>query len=86
MMSRRVWRSGIKWAFWAFLAAYGVAVLLLLQEKDPRSLVVLMALGLPWNLLLGWWAMLPLVTLGVLAPLANVAILYWLWKRQTSAQ
>lgn len=78
----------MKWVFWIFAGFYVVALFLLAvgtfgwfgQEQDPLSGVFLMPLGLPWNLLadrLG--ASGPAVAIS--APLANLAILYWLWKR-----
>lgn len=78
----------MKYVFAAFVVLYVAAVLLFLigtfgwfgQETDPLSGVFLMPLGLPWNLIADRIG-LPGLLVGVLSPLFNVAILYWLWKR-----
>lgn len=78
----------MKWVFIIFVVLYGAALLLLLvgafgwfgQEQDPLSGVFLMPLGLPWNLIADRIG-LPGVAVGVLSPLINAAILFWLWKR-----
>lgn len=78
----------MKWVFIIFVVLYGAALLLLLvgafgwfgQEWDPLSGVFLMPLGLPWNLIADRIG-LPGVAVGVLSPLINAAILFWLWKR-----
>lgn len=78
----------MKYVFAAFVVLYVAAVLLFLigtfgwfgQETDPLSGVFLMPLGLPWNLLADRIG-LPGLLVGVLSPLVNLAILYWLWKR-----
>jgi hypothetical protein len=78
----------MKWAFWIFAFLYAGALLLFLignfgwfgQERDPLSGVFLMPLGLPWNMVadrvLG-----ASPAVGLLAPAANLGILYWLWRR-----
>jgi hypothetical protein len=78
----------MKYAFIVFVVLYGVALFLLAigtfgwfgQEEDPLSAVFLMPLGLPWNILADRIG-LPGVAAGLLAPLVNAAILFWLWKR-----
>ena len=78
----------MKWAFLIFLGLYLVALILLAigtfgwfgQEQDPLSAVFLIPLGLPWNILADRAGLSgPLV--GVLAPLINAGVLYWLWKK-----
>jgi hypothetical protein len=78
----------MKWVFWAFMAAYAIALALLIisafglfgQERDPLGGVFLMPLGLPWNLI-GDRIGLTSAAFAAGAPLINLAILYWLWKR-----
>jgi hypothetical protein len=78
----------MKWAFGVFLIAYVIALALLAistfglfgQERDPLGGVFLMPLGLPWNLIgdrIGITSWL----FAAAAPLINLGILYWLWKR-----
>lgn len=78
----------MKWVFWGFFALYVFALALFLigtfgwfgQAQDPLAGVFLMPLGFPWNII-GNRLGLVSVALGVGAPLVNLAILYWLWKR-----
>jgi len=78
----------MKWAFWIFVALYGIALLLLLigsfgwfgQQKDPLSAVFLLPLGLPWNILADKLGLAGVPSL-LLAPIINASILFWLWKR-----
>jgi hypothetical protein len=78
----------MKYVFWAFLALYVAALAIYLvgtlglfgQQPDPLSGAFLMPLGLPWNLLLDRLAG-PSAAAAALAPLVNLAILYWLWRR-----
>ena len=78
----------MKYAFAAFVVLYIAALLLFLigtfgwfgQETDPLSGVFLIPLGLPWNLLADWLGLRG-VLVGVLTPLINGVILFWLWKR-----
>ena len=78
----------MKWAFLIFLGLYLAALILLTigtfgwfgQEQDPLSAVFLIPLGLPWNILAGRAGLSgPLA--GILAPLINAGVLYWLWKK-----
>ena len=78
----------MKWAFLIFLGLYLAALILLTigtfgwfgQEQDPLSAVFLIPLGLPWNILADRAGLSgPLA--GILAPLINAGVLYWLWKK-----
>lgn len=78
----------MKWAFWGFLGLYGVAILLLIigsfgwfgSDEDPLSAVFLLPLGLPWNILADRLGLAGVASL-LIAPLINVGIFCWLWKR-----
>lgn len=78
----------MKWVFFAFIALYAIALLLLAigtfgwfgQAKDPLSGIFLMPLGLPWTII-GDRMGLAGPLLAILSPAINAAILYWLWKR-----
>ncbi|KHK93041.1 hypothetical protein [Novosphingobium malaysiense] len=78
----------MKWAFWTFMALYAGALFLFLvgtfgwfgEDRDPLSGVFLMPLGLPWNLLADRLGM-PGLAAGLLAPMINAVIFFWLWKR-----
>lgn len=79
----------MKWTFRIFLILWLLALFLLAvgtfgwfgQEKDPLSGVFLLPLGLPWILLADKLG-LASTAVGVLAPGINLALIYWLWKRQ----
>lgn len=78
----------MKWAFWIFLLAYAIALTLFAistfglfgQARDPLGGVFLMPLGLPWNLI-GDRIGLTSWVFAAGAPLVNLAILFWLWRR-----
>jgi hypothetical protein len=82
----------MKWLFWIFAVLYALALLLFLvgnfgwfgQERDPLAGIFLLPLGLPWSWLGGRMGLAG-VAVGVLSPLVNLAILYWLWKRKRAA-
>ena len=72
-----------RWLVWGFVAAYAVALVLLLvgvyglfgSERDPLAGVFLRPLGLPWVL---WAGRLPEAMRPVaaaLAPLVNLAVI-----------
>lgn len=71
-----------------FAIAYVVALGLLLigtfglfgQERDPLSGVFLMPLGLPWNLLLGGVSDALKPWLAVLAPGANLVLIWFICR------
>jgi hypothetical protein len=83
----------MKWVFGVFLTLYLIAFFLYLigtfgwfgQARDPLSGVFLMPLGLPWNLIADKIVGERIATfgaaIGVLSPLVNLGILYWLWRR-----
>jgi hypothetical protein len=84
----------MKWLFWIFATLFVLALFLMLvgtfgwfgQEPDPLSGIFLVPLGLPWNIIaerLGLTAMGGVVAMvtGIVSPLINLAILYWLWRR-----
>ncbi|MFZ7094369.1 hypothetical protein [Primorskyibacter sp. 2E233] len=50
------------------------------QEKDPLSAVYLVPLGLPWLLFVDWLPEVLLPSVGVLAPVLNLAILMFLCR------
>lgn len=76
----------MKWVFWIFAALYAAAFLLFLigtygwfgQAKGPLAGVLLIPLGLPWNLLADRLGVPPMAATGLLAPAVNLGILYWL--------
>ncbi|MBS7671168.1 hypothetical protein [Croceicoccus gelatinilyticus] len=78
----------MKWFFFIFLGLYGFALLLFLigtfgwfgQEKDPLSVVFLMPLGLPWNVLAARVGISGFAS-AALSPAINAAIIYWFWKK-----
>jgi len=78
----------MKFACILFVVLYGAALLIFLigtfgwfgQETDPLSGVFLMPLGLPWNFIADRIG-LPGMAVGLLSPLINAGILFWLWKR-----
>lgn len=52
------------------------------QDQDPLSGIFLIPLGYPWNFIS--MASIPesaLIWVGTLAPLVNIAILFWLCRR-----
>lgn len=91
-MSRGARRPALRWPFVGFAALYVLALAPLAvstfglfgQEEDPASGVFLLPLGLPWNALADWLGAEGVAVI-LLAPLVNVAILYWLWKRRAPA-
>ena len=78
----------MKWAFWIFVGLYLFSLALLGigtfglfgQEQDPLSGVFLLPLGLPWNVIADRIGIEGAAVM-IAAPLLNIAILYWLWKR-----
>lgn len=80
----------LRWIVIAFSLAYAIALLLFAvgtfgwfgQETDPLSGVFLMPLGLPWNMLIGAGSDGLNLAIGVLAPLVNLLIFIFLWRKQ----
>lgn len=77
----------MKWLLGIYVVLYLAALALLIvgtfglfgQAQDPLAGVFLIPLGLPWNILfdrIGIAGPLP----AVLAPLANIAIVWGLWR------
>jgi hypothetical protein len=89
-----IWGWIMKWLFWIFATLFAIALFVMLagtngwfgQEPDALSGIFLVPLGLPWNILaerMGLTAgggAVAIVT-GIVSPLINLAIIYWLWKR-----
>ena len=81
----------MKWLFWIFAVLFLIALSLFLvgvfgwfgQEQDPLSGIFLVPLGMPWNIIADRLGLAG-VTAGIVSPLINLAILYWLWKRNAS--
>lgn len=79
----------MKWVFGIFAVVYAAALALLLvgtwglfgQERDPLSAVFLLPMGMPWNLLADRLGLASIATL-LLAPLINLGLLFWLWRRR----
>lgn len=79
----------MKWLFWgfllSFLAAFGFFVSNMMgwfgQTPDALAGLYLLPFGMPWNLVgLELPDPFPLM-FGLGAPLLNLAILFWLWRR-----
>ncbi|MCT8160022.1 hypothetical protein [Pseudoruegeria sp. SHC-113] len=72
-----------KFAAWAFLAAYILALFLFLvgtfgwfgQTRDPLSGIFLIPLGLPWNLMIEGFPEALWPWLGAAAPTLNLVLL-----------
>ena len=72
-----------KFAVWAFLAAYILALFLFLvgtfgwfaQTRDPLSGIFLIPLGLPWNLMIEGFSEALWPWLGAAAPALNLVLL-----------
>jgi hypothetical protein len=78
----------MKWLFWIFATLFAIALFLMLvgtngwfgQEPDPLSGIFLVPLGMPWNIIADRLGLAGVVA-GIVSPLINLGILYWLWKR-----
>jgi hypothetical protein len=78
---------------WLFAALYGVALAvwvigtfgLFSQEPDPLSGIFLVPLGMPWGLLIDLASEPLWPWLAVLAPVINLALIYWIcrWRRRS---
>ncbi|NDR58760.1 hypothetical protein [Aliiruegeria sabulilitoris] len=81
--------SFCKFAVWAFLAAYILALFLFLvgtfgwlgQARDPLSGIFLIPLGLPWNLMIEGFPEDLWPWLGAAAPALNLVLLRWICGR-----